>query len=138
MPNVQPPRGPHAAQDSALFPLISRCHHALQSQTARTLRPKGLSYSSAKPHGGRMLWLIQPNLPSTGQLHLRNRTPSCFLNLCALHRDANNAEDRPQRKATNAGLKPRAPKKQSAEQTENRQECLFYSNPAISSPPRFV
>src|SRR5260370_13254912 len=32
-----------------------------------------------------MLRLIQANLLSTGQLHLRNRTPSRFLNLRALH-----------------------------------------------------
>src|SRR6266403_1060910 len=32
-----------------------------------------------------MLWLIEANFPSTGQFHLRNRTPSRFFNLRALH-----------------------------------------------------
>src|SRR5258708_7363833 len=132
MADVQPPGGPHAAQNPAL--LFQPCCHfgsqtvftekqisrfarndncssrvqaepgngdALkrapttllffpsapvvtmrsQSQTVRTLRPEGLSYSSSKSQGGRMLRLIQANFPTTGELHLRNRAPSRFLNL---------------------------------------------------------
>ncbi len=44
-----------------------------QSQTARTLRPPdpvginaGLSYSSCKPQGGRVLRLIEADLPTPG------------------------------------------------------------------------
>src|SRR6267143_1123625 len=49
-------------------------------------RPNSTSASfRSKAQGRRMLRLIKSNLPSAGQLHLSNRTPSCFLNLRALH-----------------------------------------------------
>ena len=63
------------------FPLSPIVTMRSQSQTVRTLRPEGLSYSSSKSQGGRMLRLIQTNFPTTGELHLGNRTPSRFLNL---------------------------------------------------------
>src|SRR6267143_4743999 len=62
------------------------CRTASRASASSTIEPVTCHASFlSQPQGGRMLRLIQANLPSTGQFHLRNRAPSRFLNLGALH-----------------------------------------------------